>query len=157
MQFVGKVELSNRNDADWITAINLFNNLPRTAHYCASGYIYCHLINGARIPVPAVSIGRVAAYFQNPSKIIYRRNQRGNQRIGPKPQLMDAVSLYVSHIEGLAQNRFDPETDDRVKLLGFNTTGGAGTKGGCYINVRRTSEIKLIANWLTPYLATVKP
>lgn len=149
-------ELTNRNDAHWITAINLFNNLPRNAQYCASGYIYCHLVNGARLPIHPVAIGRVAAYFRDPAKIIYRKNQRGNQRLGPRPQLMDAVSLYESHIEGLAQPHFDPDSDDRVKLLGFNTTSGKGTKGGCYINVRRASEIKLIANWLTPYLATVK-
>ena len=69
---------------------------------------------------------------------------------------MDAVSLYASHIEGIAQDRFDPESEDDVKCIGFNTTGGKGTKGGCYINRRRRSEIKLIANWITPTLEQFK-
>ncbi len=136
--------------------INRSNGLPDRAHYCASGYYYAHRVNGIVLPVPRVSVGRVAAYFRDPAKIVYRRHARGNQRIGRRINQADAVSLFASHIEFLYDRRYDPETDDRVRLLGFNTTSGPGTKGGCYVNWRRTDEIKLIANWITPYLESVK-
>lgn len=148
---MGRTERTDRNDAPWITEINRYNHLPTQAMYCASGYYYVHARNGVRLPVK--SVGYVRVYFADPTKILYKRGQRGNQRMGTKIQKMDAVSLYASHIEGIAQDRYDPTEDDTVLLLGFNTTGGRGTKGGCYINRRRTSEIKAIANWLTPYLA----
>ena len=153
-RFAGKTERTNHNDADWIYAINRFSNLPRQSHYCASGFYYVHVMNGVRLPIKGV--GMVRSYFNTTSRVIYRRNARGNQRIGPRPRRMDAVSLFYSHIEGLADDRFDPDTDDRVRLIGFNTTGGKGTLGGCYINTRRTSEIKVIANWISPYLQTIR-
>lgn len=134
--------------------INLSNRLPERALYCASGYYYCHRANGVRLDVPAVSVGRVAAYFRDPKKIIWRQNQRGNLRI--RPQQADGVSIYASHIEFVYDKRFDPSEDDRVRLLGFNTTGGRGTRHGCYINWRRTRELKLIANWITPHLEQIK-
>jgi len=151
--FLGMTETHNNNDAPWITKINRYNGLPIRSAYCASGYYYAHRINGVRLPVRA--LGAVASYFSVPEKIIYRRNQRGNQRIGIRPRRMDAVSLYASHIEGLVDDIWDDDADD-VKTIGFNTGGGRGTKYGCYVNRRRKSEIKFIANWLTPYLQTLK-
>ncbi|RCR69411.1 hypothetical protein DUE52_11200 [Larkinella punicea] len=152
--FIGKTERTDRNDAVWISAINRFSNLPKNAHYCASAFYYVHAINSVLLPVRGV--GMVRSYFSQAKTIIYKRNQRGNQRIGLKPGRMDAVSLFASHIEGIAQDRYDPEEDDRVKCIGFNTTGGKGTKGGCYINFRKTSEIKAIANWIGPYWKNLK-
>ncbi|MEZ0484312.1 hypothetical protein [Fibrella aquatica] len=152
--YVGRTERTDRNDAPWIAEINRYNHLPTQAMYCASGYYYVHAKNGVKLPVK--SVGYVRVYFADATKVIYRKNQRGNHRVGKPIQRMDAVSLYVSHIEGIAQQRYDPDEDDTVLLIGFNTTGGKGTKGGCYINRRRTSEIKVIANWLTPYLAQFK-
>ncbi|GAB3256107.1 hypothetical protein GCM10027347_17710 [Larkinella harenae] len=154
--FVGKTERTNQNDAEWITAINRFSGLPKNAHYCASAFYYVHAVNGVKLPVEKAGVGMVRTYFSQPKRIIYRRNGRGNQRIGPKPGRMDAVSLFASHIEGIAQDRYDPEEDDRVRCIGFNTTGGKGTKGGCYVNYRKTSEIKAIANWITPYWTSLK-
>lgn len=147
---MGRTERTNRNDAPWIAYINRFNNLPTQAMYCASGYYYVHAKNGVHLPVR--SVGYVRVYFSDPTKLLYQRGARGNQRLGSRIQKMDAVSLYASHIEAIAQDRYDPQEDDTVLLLGFNTTGGPGTRGGCYINRRRTSEIKAIANWLTPHL-----
>lgn len=147
--FVGLVELTNQNDAPWITKINRYNGLPLRSAYCASGFYYAHRVNGVKLPVSA--LGAVSSYFNVSAKIIYRRNQRGNQRIGIMPRRMDAVSIYTSHIEGLVSDVWDSD-DDYVTLIGFNTSGGRGTKYGCYINRRRKSDIKLIANWLTPYL-----
>ena len=149
---MGLTERTNQNDAPWITKINRANHLPDRAHYCASAYYYVHAVNGARLPVKG--IGWVRSYFGDPNKIIYRKNQRGNQRLGVKPQQMDAVSLFASHIEGIADTHWDAESD-YVRCIGFNTTAN-GSRGGCYINRRRKSEIKAIANWLTPYLKTVK-
>lgn len=156
--FVGKVEQTNNNDAPWITKINRYNGLPIRSAYCASGYYYAHRVNGVKLPVKA--LGAVASYFAVPAKIIYRRNQRGNQRLGIMPRRMDVVSLFASHVEGLVSDVWDPD-DDEVTLIGFNTSGprlagGKGTKYGCYINRRKKSEIKYIANWLTPYLTTLK-
>ncbi|GAB3892418.1 hypothetical protein GCM10028803_05220 [Larkinella knui] len=153
--FVGKTERTDRNDAVWIAAINRFSNLPTRAHYCASAFYYVHAINSVVLPVRGV--GMVRSYFSQPKTIIYKRNGRGNQRIGLKPGRMDAVSLFASHIEGIAQDRYDPDEDDRVKCIGFNTSGGKGTKDGCYINFRKTSEIKAIANWISPYWKSFKP
>ncbi|MGA0558284.1 hypothetical protein ACO2Q8_16615 [Larkinella sp. VNQ87] len=155
--FVGKTERTNQNDADWITAINRFSKLPSRAHYCASAFYYVHAINGVKLPIGAAGVGMVRTYFSQAKTLIYKRNRRGNQRIGPKPGRMDAVSLFASHIEGIAQDRYDPEEEDRVRCIGFNTTGGKGTKGGCYINFRRTAEIKAIANWIGPYWNSLKP
>jgi len=152
--YVGKTEKTNRNDAPWIAKINKYNGLPSRAFYCASGFNYCHRVNGLWIPVRAA--GMVSSYFSDSKRIIYRRNRRGNQRSGIAPQRMDAVSIFGSHIEGLAQDRFDPDAEN-VLLIGFNTTGGKGTRGGCYINRRRVSDIKQIANWITPTLQTQKP
>ncbi|MGF7217475.1 hypothetical protein GGR92_003649 [Spirosoma lacussanchae] len=152
--FVGMVELTNHNDAPWITKINAYNGLPIRSAYCASGFYYAHRVNGVRLPVRA--LGAVSSYFAVPAKIIYRRNQRGNQRLGVMPRRMDAVSIYTSHIEGLVDDVWDPD-EEYVTLIGFNTSGGRGTKYGCYINRRRKSEIKFIANWLTPFLTTYKP
>lgn len=154
-RFIGLVERTNHNDATWIAIINGSYNLPSRAHYCASSFNYVHAVNDVRLPV-GDGVGMVRSYFRNTKNIIYRRNARGNQR-NMKPKLMDAVSLYQSHIEGIAQANFDPEEDDRVKLIGFNTSGGKGTKDGCYVNTRRTSDIKLIANWLTPYWRSTHP
>jgi hypothetical protein len=156
--FVGMVELSNRNDAPWITKINRYNGLPIHSAYCASGYYYAHRVNGVKLPVRA--LGAVSSYFAVPGKIIYRKNQRGNQRIGIMPRRMDAVSIYTSHIEGIVDDVWNPD-DDYVKLIGFNTSGprqagGRGTKYGCYINRRRKSEIKYIANWITPFIRDYK-
>lgn len=151
--FLGLKELTDHNDAEWISKINLSNGLPERSLYCASGFYFAHRINGVKLPIKAV--GMVASYFADPKKIIYRRNQRGNQRKGIKPRRMDAVSLYFSHIEGLAVEEWDME-DEEVYLIGFNTTGGRGTTGGCYRNRRKKSEIKLIANWITPYLLSLK-
>ncbi len=147
-------ELHNNNDAPWITKINRYNGLPIRSAYCASGYYYAHRVNGVKLPVRA--LGAVSSYFADGSKIIYRRNQRGNQRIGIMPRRMDAVSIYTSHIEGLVSDVWDAD-DDEVTLIGFNTSGGRGTKYGCYINRRKKSEIKFIANWITPWLASYKP
>ncbi|WP_020603142.1 hypothetical protein [Spirosoma spitsbergense] len=152
--FVGMTEINNNNDAPWITKINRYNGLPIRSAYCASGYYYAHRVNGVKLPVRA--LGAVASYFSTTGKIIYRKNQRGNQRLGVMPRRMDAVSIYTSHIEGLVSDVWDPD-DEFVTLIGFNTSGGRGTKYGCYINRRKKSEIKFIANWLTPYLATLKP
>lgn len=149
---MGKVERTNQNDADWIKAINRSNKLPDRAMYCASAFYYVHAQNGVRLPIAPVSIGRVNAYFRDPTKIVWRKGQRGNTRLGAKIRRMDAVSLFASHIEGIAQDRYDPAEDEEVLLIGFNTTGGRGTRGGCYINRRRTRDIKAIANWLTPWL-----
>ncbi|GAB3990409.1 hypothetical protein GCM10028807_17510 [Spirosoma daeguense] len=151
--FLGMVELTNNNDAAWITKINRYNGLPIRSAYCASGFYYAHRVNGAKLPVKA--LGAVASYFSVSAKIIYRRNQRGNQRLGIRPRRMDAVSIYTSHIEGLVDDIWNDD-DDEVKLIGFNTSGGKGTKYGCYINRRKKSEIKYIANWLTPYLHSLK-
>ena len=148
-------EKSNNNDATWITMINKANGLPSRSAYCASAFYYVHVRNGVKLPVK--SVGMVAAYFSDKTKIIYRRNQRGNLRNAKKPRRMDAVSLFYSHVEGIAQDHFDPEEEDRVKCIGFNTTGGNGTRGGCYINYRKTSEIKLIANWVSPYWLKTHP
>lgn len=151
--FVGMTEIHNNNDAPWITKINRYNGLPIRSAYCASGFYYAHRVNGVKLPVRA--LGAVASYFSVPAKIIYRRNQRGNQRLGIMPRRMDAVSIYTSHIEGLVSDVWDPD-EDTVELIGFNTSGGRGSKYGCYINRRRKSEIKYIANWLTPLLTTLK-
>ncbi|QHV97948.1 hypothetical protein [Spirosoma endbachense] len=155
-RFVGMTERTNNNDATWIAIINQSNGLPDRAHYCASAFNYCHALNGIRLPV-GDGIGMVRSYFSNAKTIIYRRNARGNQRNTIKPKRMDAVSLFYSHIEGIAQDDFDPDEDDRVKCIGFNTTGGKGTKGGCYVNWRKTREIKLIANLLSPYWQKLHP
>ncbi|SFD46820.1 hypothetical protein [Spirosoma endophyticum] len=155
-RFIGMTERTGNNDATWIAIINQSFDLPTRSHYCASAFNYCHALNGIRLPV-GDGVGMVSSYFRDASKIIYKRNGRGNQRIGRKPQRMDAVSLFASHIEGLAQDDFDPDEDDMVKVIGFNTTGGKGTKAGCYVNYRRTSDIKLIANWLTPYWQSKHP
>ena len=149
-QFVGKTERTNSNDADWIAMINLSNRLPERAMYCASAYYYCHRANGVRLNVASISVGRVAAYFNQASKIIWKPSHRGNLRT--KPRQADAVSLYASHIEMIYDKRYDPSEDEEVKLIGFNTSGGKGTKGGCYVNRRRTRELKAIANWITPHL-----
>ncbi|WP_461073966.1 hypothetical protein [Spirosoma horti] len=151
--YLGMTEKTNNNDAKWISKINRFNGLSDRAFYCASAFSYVHRVNGLWIQVRAA--GAVRSYFSDQKKIIYRKNQRGNQRSGIQPQKMDAVSLYASHIEGLAEDKWDPEADF-VKCIGFNTTGGRGTKGGCYVNRRRMSEIKLIANWITPTLNQFK-
>lgn len=150
--FVGMTELHNNNDAPWITKINRYNGLPIRSAYCASGFYYAHRVNGVKLPVRA--LGAVTSYFT--SNIIYRRNQRGNQRLGIMPRRMDAVSIYTSHIEGLVSDVWDSD-DDYVTLIGFNTSGGRGTKYGCYINRRKKTEIKFIANWITPWLASYKP
>jgi len=147
------VEISNQNDAPWIARINRYNGLPIRSAYCASGFYYAHRVNGVKLPIKA--LGAVSSYFSVSAKIIYRHNQRGNQRLGIMPRRMDAVSIYTSHIEGLVSDVWDSD-DDYVTLIGFNTSAGRGTKYGCYINRRRKSEIKFIANWLTPYLATLK-
>lgn len=149
-RFIGKTERTNNNDADWIAMINLSNRLPERAMYCASAYYYCHRANGVRLGIPAVSVGRVAAYFRDPGKIIWKPNHRGNLRV--KPRQADAVSIFASHIEMIYDKRYDPTEDDEVKLIGFNTSGGRGTKGGCYVNRRRTRELKAIANWISPHL-----
>lgn len=151
--FVGLTELHNNNDAPFITKINRYNGLPIRSAYCASGFYYAHRVNGVKLPVR--SLGAVASYFSVPAKIIYRKNQRGNQRLGIMPRRMDAVSLFASHVEGLVSDSWDPD-EDEVTLIGFNTSGGRGTKYGCHINRRKKSEIKFIANWLTPYLTTLK-
>jgi hypothetical protein len=151
--FVGMTEISNKNDAAWITKINRYNGLPIHSAYCASGFYYAHRVNGVKLPVRA--LGAVHSYFAVPGKIIYRKNQRGNQRLGIMPRRMDAVSIYTSHIEGLVSDVWDSE-DDYVTLIGFNTSGGRGTKYGCYINRRRKSEIKFISNWITPFLHDYK-
>jgi len=155
-RFIGMTEKSNNNDAKWIAIINKAAGLPDRAHYCASAFNYVHAVNGIRLPV-GDGVGMVRSYFSNTKVIVYRRSQRGNQRTGLKPRRMDAVSLYYSHIEAIAQDNFDPDEDETVRVIGFNTTGGKGTKGGCYVNTRKTSEIKLIANWLTPYWAKQHP
>jgi hypothetical protein len=153
--FVGMTERTGNNDATWIAIINKANGLPSRAHYCASAFNYVHTLNGIKLPV-GEGIGMVRSYFRNTKYIVYQRNARGNQR-GSKPKRMDAVSLFYSHIEGIAEDDFDPDEDDRVKCIGFNTSGGKGTKDGCYVNYRRTREIKLIANWLTPYWQKHQP
>ncbi|UHG93309.1 hypothetical protein LQ777_10495 [Spirosoma oryzicola] len=153
-QFLGKTERTNHNDAPWITRINKFNHLPSQALYCASGLYYAYAKNGAWLTVK--SVGYVKVYFRDKAKIVYQRGARGNQRIGPPPKKMDFVSLYASHVEGLADDRWNDDAD-YVMTIGFNTTGGTGTKGGCYLNRRRKSEIKAIANHLTPYLEQWKP
>jgi hypothetical protein len=153
-QFLGRTERTNHNDAPWITHINRFNRLPANAFYCASGLYYAYAKNGAWLPLK--SVGYVSVYFRDPSKIVFRRSARGNQRIGPPPRKMDFVSLYRSHIEGLADDRWDDDAD-YVMTIGFNTTGGSGTNGGCYLNRRPKREIKMISNHLTPYLKQWKP
>ncbi|MCX6216573.1 hypothetical protein [Spirosoma sp.] len=151
--YLGMTEKTNHNDAKWISKINRYNGLSDRAFYCASAFNYVHRVNGLWLPVKAP--GAVSSYFSDKTKIIYRRNQRGNNRSGIQPQKMDAVSLYASHIEAIAEDRFDPDAD-YVRCIGFNTTGGKGTKGGCYVNRRRMSEIKFIANWITPTLKQYK-
>lgn len=152
-KFIGKTETGGQNGGAWIAAINRFNGLPKNAHYCASAFYYVHAINGVNLPVHGV--GLVRSYFSDPKRIVYKRNSRGNQRIGLKIRRMDAVSLFASHIEGIAQDGFDPESEDRVRCIGFNTSGGRGTRDGCYVNYRKTSEIKLIANWISPYFRSL--
>lgn len=154
-KFVGLRERTGNNDANWIAIINRLYHLPDKAHYCASAYNYVHAMNGVRLPVS--DPGRVAAYFRNSKTITYKGGGRGNQRMVGRVRLMDAVSLFASHIEGIAQTDFDPDEDDYVMCLGFNTTAGKGTKGGCYINRRRTRDIKAIANWISPYWRSLHP
>lgn len=143
-------ERTNRNDHPQIVEYNRVLGLPKNAFYCASGLYWCYRQNGARVPIPGP--GSVANWFRDPAKLVWKRGGRGNQRSGPKPQLMDAVSLYTSHVEGLAQTTWDPDAD-RIRTIGFNTTGGTG-RGGVYLVTRRfdRDRIKAVANHLTPYL-----
>ncbi|MGV3560750.1 hypothetical protein [Larkinella arboricola] len=153
-QEVGVVEIHNRNDHPRITEYNRALGLPPRAPYCASGLYYCYVANGIKLPIRGA--GMVRSWFADKTKIIYRRGQRGNTRAGYRPMLMDAVSLFDSHVEGLAQERWDEDADEIV-CIGFNTTAGRGTKGGVYRVRRKLREVKLIANHLTPYLEQHKP
>lgn len=155
-RFVGKREGAVNNSGVWIIEINSFWHLPARSHYCAAALAFGYAKNGVFFPwVPPVSVGRVRAYFRDPSKIVWVRGQRGNSRSGRKPQLMDWASLFASHTEALAEEEWDEDAPQHL-LIGFNTSGGPGTRDGCYLINRRTRDIKMIANHLTPYLAQLK-
>ncbi|MBO9638784.1 MAG: hypothetical protein J7576_11475 [Siphonobacter aquaeclarae] len=141
-------EKTNRNDHPAITKYNAAIGLPKNAFYCASGLYWCHLANGVRLPIAAP--GAVFSWFSDPAKIIYRRGSRGNQRTGRRPQLMDGVSLFASHVEGFASRTWDPE-GEYIQTIGFNTSGGKGTVGGVYMVRRRLRDVKLMANHISPY------
>ncbi|RAJ94206.1 hypothetical protein LX87_04091 [Larkinella arboricola] len=149
--YVGIKELTNRNDHPVITKINRTFGLPKNAYYCASGLAYCYKVNIGKLPFNGA--GSVSSWFANRKRWVYKRGERGNQRVGRKPQLMDGVSLYASHIEGLATVRFDPEAE-YIETIGFNTTGGTG-RGGVYRVRRRLKEVKAIVNHLTPYWESI--
>ncbi|MDQ1088991.1 hypothetical protein [Siphonobacter sp. SORGH_AS_1065] len=146
-------EKTNRNDHRDIAKYNQAILLPKNAFYCASGLYWCHLANGVRLPIAAP--GAVFSWFSDPQKIIYRRSTRGNQRIGRKPQLMDGVSLFTSHVEGYASKNWDPDAE-YIQTIGFNTTGGKGTVGGVYLVRRRLRDVKLMVNHITPYFESIK-
>ncbi|WP_421830222.1 hypothetical protein [Larkinella sp.] len=147
---VGIRERTNRNDHPQIARYNRALGLPERAYYCASGLYWCHLRAGVKLPIG--SPGSVASWFADARKIVYRRSSRGNQRLGPKPALMDGVSLFASHIEGYASPRWDPDAD-AIDCIGFNT-GGTNGVGGVYKTRRRMREIKLIVNQISPYWQT---
>ncbi|MGM9509558.1 hypothetical protein ACS5NO_17615 [Larkinella sp. GY13] len=151
---IGVVEKRNRNDHPKITEWNKALGLPANSPYCASGIYYCYAANGIRLPIR--SPGLVRSWFSDGSKIVYRRSQCGNTRTGRRPRLADPVSIFESHVELLAQERWD-EDEDEITVIGFNTTAGPGSKGGVYRVRRKLSQVKLIANHLTPYLEKNKP
>ncbi|GAB3911602.1 hypothetical protein GCM10028803_53470 [Larkinella knui] len=153
-QQIGVVERRNRNDHPKIAEWNRALGLPANSPYCASGIYYCYAANGIRLPIRAP--GLVRSWFADGSKIVYRRSQRGNTRTGRRPRLADPVSIFESHVELLAQERWD-EDDDEITVIGFNTTAGSGTRGGVYRVRRKLGQVKLIANHLTPYLEKNQP
>ncbi len=146
--YVGVKEQTNRNDHPLITKINRAFGLPKNAYYCASGLAYCYKVN-FKTKLPFNGAGSVASWFANRQRWVYRRGERGNQRTGRKPQLMDGVSLFSSHIEGLAQLRWDADAD-YIETIGFNTTAGTG-RGGVYRVRRPMKDVKAIVNHITPY------
>jgi hypothetical protein len=146
--YVGIKERTNRNDHPVIAKINRKFGLPANAYYCASGLAYCYKVNIVG-KLPFNGAGSVASWFANRSRWVYKRGERGNQRTGRKPQLMDGVSLFTSHIEGLASARWDSEAD-YIETIGFNTTAGTG-RGGVYRVRRPIRDVKAIVNHITPY------
>ncbi len=108
------------------------------------------------------------AYFLDADRIIYRRNAQ--LHYSREPQRMDWVSLFESHVEaydepsGWLQRGIDSDRaldkqdaedqlrERRVWLIGYNTSGGRGTREGVYRNKRKVKDIKKIANHLTPFL-----
>lgn len=147
-QHVGKREGKLDNEGAWIRSMNTFWGIPGRARYCASSLAWGHARNGVFFPwIPLISVGRVRAYFMDPTKLVYVRGQRGNSRSMLQPRFMDWSSLYASHVEAFAERTWDPDADSYLHL-GFNT----GNPQGCYLVRRRKREINAISNHLTPYL-----
>lgn len=99
---------------------------------------------------------QVVAWFEDPDKIVYRRNA-GNPRAGKLPRKGDVLRMFSSHIE--MYNGEDWIKDllviKKVPSGGGNTGGGTG-EHGVYITLRRASDIQLAANWITPYFNKLK-
>lgn len=137
------------NQHPQITIYNRALGVPANAFYCASGGYWCHLKNGVRLPISAPAA--VRSWFADPKKHVKWKQ-------GEKVQLFDAVSLFKSHVEFVADPAgFDDDDEDFVKLIGFNTTGASTKMQGCYLNYRHKDWIKAVANHITPFLKSQKP
>lgn len=136
--------IANNNRHPQITIYNRAVGVPDNAFYCASGGYWAHLKNGVRLSLSAPAA--VRSWFADP-----RRHVRWRQ--GQKVQVFDAVSLFRSHVEFVADpHGFDDEDEEYVQLIGWNTTG-AGTKlQGCHLNFRHKDWVKAVTNHITPFL-----
>ncbi|MDF7817930.1 hypothetical protein P1X15_10000 [Runella sp. MFBS21] len=135
---------ANNNRHPQITIYNRAVGVPDNAFYCASGGYWCHLVNGVRLPLSAPAA--VRSWFADPKKQV--KWQQG-QRV----QVFDAVSLFRSHVEFVADPAgFEDEDEELVQLIGWNTTGGSQKQQGCHLNWRSKSWIKAVANHITPFL-----
>ncbi|WP_428657580.1 hypothetical protein [Runella sp.] len=135
---------ANNNRDPQITVYNRASGVPDNAFYCASAGFWCHLKNGVRLAIP--SPAAVRSWFADPKKHVKWQQ-------GQKVQVMDAVSLFRSHVEFVADPAgFNDEDEELVQLIGFNTTGGGKTLQGCHLNWRSKSWVKAVTNHITPFL-----
>lgn len=144
-----KAGVANNNRHPQITIYNRSVGVPDNAFYCASGGYWCHLKAGVRLPIPAPAA--VRSWFSDPKKHVKWKQ-------GQKVQVFDAVSLFKSHVEFVADSRgFDDEDEDFVQTIGWNTTGPGKNGQGCHLNFRHKDWIKAVTNHITPYLKNGNP
>lgn len=143
-----KAGVANNNKHPQISIYNRAVGVPDNAFYCASGGYWCHLKAGVRLPISAPAA--VRSWFADPKKHVKWKQ-------GEKVQVFDAVSMFKSHVEFVADTQgFDDEDEDFIQTIGWNTTGPGKTAQGCHVNYRHKDWIKAVANHITPYLKSNK-
>jgi len=98
---------------------------------------------------------QVAAWFEDPKKIVWRAGQ-GNPRVGMLPRKGDLIRMFASHIEMYNGDDWLKDLARKRVLVGGGNTGDGSGHHGVYITDRPISVVQFVANWITPYFLSLK-